>query len=312
MRTVYKLMFAAALFGLYGLSVLSCASPSVSNKNDSTAFIPDSLLRVKSYLDIAVDSNGHLPRNPYVIQLKSGNKQLLVIGTEHSNDTGSAMFDEIEKLFYQFKPEVIVNEGGTLTKTYPDRNTAVQMNGELGLEKFLADQLQIITVCGDMPEKLEFDQLSSDFSQQEALLYFASERFVFPYLFGEYEGDFETLYSSRFINGYLIKKGISLSPEQQRFDYYNAGYQKWFGYAYHPDSIRQHDFVPFSRSHHFCEVSRKSKELRDRYLLSQIRNQLAQHNRVMVVYGGWHVLAIEEALPQIMLTFGDLQTQKPQ
>jgi hypothetical protein len=300
----------SALIGLTGI-FLFIAQYSSSTKNEpgnpvTTAFVHDSDLTVKSYLEINVDSNGHLPVNPYVLHFKAGKKSLLVIGTEHSSDTANKMFAIIEKRFSQFSPQIIINEGGNLIKTYPDKNTAIAEDDELGLEKFLADKAGIKTVCGDEPVALEFTELSTAFSAQEAIVYFGSERFVFPYLFGQYQGDFEKLYSDKFIEGYLKKRNVELTPEQTTFSYYKNGYKKWFGYSFHIDSIRQSQFIPFNTSHHFCEVSRKSKELRDRYLLKEIRRQLEQHDRVMVVYGGWHVLAIEPALHQLMSPFGML------
>lgn len=291
--------------------ILFIAQRSNNNINETQkalypAIAHDTNLIVKSYLDINVDSNGHLPKNPYILHYKAGRKSLLVIGTEHSSDTANKMFAEIEKYFNQFSPQIIVNEGGTLTKTYPDRATAILQDDELGLEKYLADKAGIKTISGDEPEALEFAELSAAFTPQEAMVYFGSERFVFPYLFGQYSGKIEKLYAEKFINGYLKKRGVQLTAEQETFDYYKEGYAKGFGYPFHLDSIRQSNFIPFSTSHHFCEVSRKSKELRDRYLLKEIRRQLATHDRVMVVYGGWHVLAIEPALSQLMTPFGML------
>ena len=58
--------------------------------------------------------------------------------------------------------------------------------------------------------------------------------------------------------------------------------------------------MPIKKTHHFCEVARKSKELRDKYLLKEIEEQLKYHDKVLVVFGGWHVLAIEPALKQII------------
>ena len=60
------------------------------------------------------------------------------------------------------------------------------------------------------------------------------------------------------------------------------------------------DFAPFGTRNHFDDVTRKSKELRDVYLCKQIESQMKIYNRVLVVFGGWHVLAIEPAFSQIM------------
>ena len=272
-------------------TIFSCAT----KQNDDYKII--------SYLDIKVDSLGNLPTNPYILRYKKGDKELLVIGTQHShlsNDTLNPMFDSIENLFYKFKPELIINEGGNLTKSYTDRNSAIVKSGELGLVKFLADKVGIKTYNGDEPFGLEFEELSKAYSKEEAILFFGSERFVFPFVFGDYEGDIDTNYVKRFIDKDYKKNNIQLTETEKTFDYYKLLYKKYFRTEFSIDTISQLDFTPFSKRHHFCDITRKSKELRDRYLLRQIEEQLRTHKKAMVVYGGWHILAIEPALKQIM------------
>lgn len=243
---------------------------------------------------------GHLPTNPYVLKLKNGDKEMLVIGTQHSRDTLNKMFKDIEKLFYEFNPQLIINEGGNLTKTYSDRNNAISQSGELGLEKYLADKTNIKTYNGDEPFTNEYEELSKAYSTDEAIVYFASERFIFPYAFGQYEGNIKEQYQRHFIEPYFNKNNIKISETEKTFDFYTTTYKKYFKQEFSIDNINQQDFAPFSKRHHFCDITRKSKELRDRYLLRQIESQLAKHDKVMVVYGGWHILAIEKALKQII------------
>ena len=256
--------------------------------------------KLNSYLDIRIGSNGNLPRNPYVINLKNREKKLTIIGTQHNRDTLSPMFTGIEEAFKNLNPQIVINEGPTLYKTYVSRNISIVTDGELGLEKFLADKVGIKTVSGDEPDREEFEELTKAFSREEALVFFASERFVFPFKFGQYKGGFPSEYRNNFIKDYLLKSGINLSPEERELTYYLGAYKKYFHQDFNLDSIDQHNFTPFGRGNHFNDVTRKSKELRDRYLLKQISAQLKQYDRVLVIYGGWHVLAIEPALNQII------------
>lgn len=254
--------------------------------------------RLISYLDIKVDSIGRMPRNPYVLQYTKDDRRLLVAGIEHSRDTLNPLFDTLEALFNRFKPDVIINEGGELVKHYRNRNAAIEQDGELGLEKWLADNSGIRTINGDEPVKLEFGELSKAYSREEAFLYIATERFVIPYASGHYSGELEEEYRQEFIEKYMEKEGVILSAREKRFSYYDSLYRKFFKSDL--SAINQQDFNPFSRTHHFCEVTRASKELRDRYLLREIEKQLGLNKKVMVIYGGWHILAVEPALQQIM------------
>ncbi|MFT4022373.1 MAG: hypothetical protein QM664_01165 [Flavihumibacter sp.] len=164
----------------------------------------------------------------------------------------------------------------------------------------MADKAGIKTHNGDEPFGEEFNELSKIYSKEEAILFFGSERFVFPFAFGQYEGDIDTSYVNNFIEKDYKRSNINLSDREKTFDYYKQLYKKYFNATFTLDTISQLDFAPFGNRHHFCEVTRKSKELRDRYLLRQIEAKLKEYNRVMVVFGGWHILAIEPALKQIM------------
>lgn len=253
-----------------------------------------------SYLDIKVDSMGHLPKIPYVVDLQKKRKHLIVIGTLHSRDTSNQMFTNIEIIFRNLKPEIAINEGGQVKKTYTNRNLAIVKNGETGLLKFLCDNQNIKMINGDMSDDKEFYELSKIYSQDEALLFFASERFVLPYTYWEEKGNLDSLYKSDFIEGYLESCGIKLTNEEKQFAYYKILYKKYFNKEFNIDSIASDDFSPIRKTHHFCEIARKSKELRDKYLLQHIEEQLKNHDKVIVVFGGWHVLAIEPALTQII------------
>jgi hypothetical protein len=253
-----------------------------------------------SYLDIKVDSMGRLPKVPYVVDLQKNKKHLIVIGTLHSRDTINKMFSDIERIFTDLKPEIAINEGGEVKKTYSDRNSSIKKNGELGLLKYLCDCNKIKMLNGDMPDDKEFDELSKTYSRDEALLFFASERFVLPYTYWGEKGNLDSLYKSDFIEGYLEDCNIKLAPEEKQFAYYKKTYNKYFNKEFDVNSIISDNFSPIRKKHHFCEVARKSKEFRDNYLLRQIEEQLKYHDKVLVVFGGWHVLAIEPALTQII------------
>lgn len=290
-KTMVNLIKKLLVFVSFYSTIISCQNP----KNDTIENY-----QLISYLDIKVDSMGNLPKSPYIVDLQKNSKHLIVIGTLHSRDTANKMFSEIEKIFINFKPEIAINEGGCITKIYTDRNAAIINNGELGLLKFLCDNKKINILNGDMPDSLEFYELSKTYSKDEALFFFASERFVLPYTYWNENGNLDSLYKVDFIEGYLIPEGINLTSEEKQFSFYENLYKKYFSYEFSIDSINTNDFSPIRKKHHFCDVARKSKELRDKHLLKKIEEQLKNHNKVLVIFGGWHVLAVEPALKQII------------
>jgi hypothetical protein len=108
-----------------------------------------------------------------------------------------------------------------LTKKYADRNSAIINDGELGLEKYLADKADINTYNGDEPFGLEFEELSKAFSRKEAILFFGSERFVYPFAFGQYEGDIDTNYLIHFIEKDYKKNNIQLTDTEKHLTIIN-------------------------------------------------------------------------------------------
>ncbi|MEA3496238.1 MAG: hypothetical protein U9R42_09410 [Bacteroidota bacterium] len=277
---------------MFFLSILTSCKNLNSDKTDNYKLI--------SYLDIKVDSLGNLPKVPYVVDLNKNNKRLIVVGTLHSRDTTNNMFSEIEKIFIDFKPEIAINEGGQITKIYSDKNSAIIKNGETGLLKYLCDKQNIKMLNGDMPDKKEFYELETYYSKDEILFFFASERFVLPYTYWGKKGNLDSLYKSNLIEGYLVSEGIKLTSEEKQFSYYKSLYKRYFKKEFNIDSIKSDDFSPIRNTNHFCEIARKSKELRDKYLIQQIEKQLENYDKVLVVFGGWHILAIEPALTQII------------
>ena len=50
----------------------------------------------------------------------------------------------------------------------------------------------------------------------------------------------------------------------------------------------------------YCKIGRESKVVRDSVLLEKIQFELKSNDRVMVVFGHGHILAIEPALKKLM------------
>lgn len=279
------------------VTIFSCDN-SVQNSTEENKSMDYQLV---SYLEINIDSLGRLPENPYIVDVEKNGKRIIIVGTLHSRDTLDPMFISIENIFNKFKPTLAINEGGEVTNSYLDRNSAIDKDGEVGLLKFLCDGVKIKMINGDAQEKDEFFKLSKAFSREEALFFFASERFVLPIKhWGTGEYYLDELYQTDFIDGYIKRCGIELGEDEKTFEYYRKLYKKYFNKNFHIDDIKSDDFVTIKNQNHFSEVARKSCEYRDRHLLSLIEFELKKHDKLIVVFGGWHVLAIEPAIKQII------------
>ncbi|WP_121809848.1 hypothetical protein [Mucilaginibacter kameinonensis] len=256
-----------------------------------------------SYLKIKLDAAGHLPANPYILRFKNDKKEIVFCGVNHlpdNSDTKNPMFTEIEKAFFEFKPDVCVNEGGDVSKkVFTSKKEAIQKDGEIGLTKILADSLKINTVNGDMTDSLEFRELLKRYTTGEFLAYIATERFMWgqrPPITDS--SDFKANYA-KFIQGYIMKTGaIKLSPSEQTLEFYEASYQKLLSRPFKLEELEPTN--PFDPKGKFQQIGRASKEIRDQNLLRTIDGLLKTHNKVFVVFGGWHLLTCEPGLKQII------------
>ena len=257
-----------------------------------------------SYLNIKLDSFGHLPSNPYILEFENKKKKIVFCGTNHlSNDSDidNPMFKKIEEKFFSFKPDICVNEGGDVSnKKYASRQEAIRKSGEIGLTKILSDSLKIKTINGDPPNQLEFKGLLKKYSKGEFLVYIATERLMWS-LVGRYITDsagIEKNYVS-FIQDYIMRQGkVYLNKNERSFSFFKDNYKKLLGRAFNINELEPTN--PFISEGKFQEIGRASKEIRDQFLLKTIDNLLDTNDKVFVVFGGWHLLTCKPGLEQII------------
>ncbi len=257
-----------------------------------------------SYLKIKLDAQGHLPSNPYIKEYKAGNKQIGFCGTIHledNSDTGNIMFKTIEKKFFEFMPTVVVNEGGDVSKKqYKSKSEAIIRDGEIGLSKILSDQLLIPIINGDMPDSLEFRALLKKYSKADLITYISTERCMWGFVgLGIKDSvELEKQYAE-FVQKYLEKRGaLKLNEIERSFAYYKLNYQRLLKRPFSLETLEPTN--PFDSVSYFQTIGRASKEIRDQNLLNKIAKLLKVHDKVFVVFGGWHLLTCEPGLQQII------------
>ncbi|QEC75265.1 hypothetical protein [Mucilaginibacter ginsenosidivorax] len=288
-------MKRSVLLFLAALALLGCGS----KKKKVAATVYPTI----SYLNIKLDAVGHLPSNPYILTFDNAEKHIVFCGVNHvdKNKINDPMYAGIEKAFFAFKPDVCVNEGGDVSKkVFASKQAALRKDGEIGLVKILADSLKIKTVNGDMTDSLEFKELLKKYTPGEFLAYIVTERFMWG-LNEQQANDTVNLKKSYagFIQNYIMKTGaVKLTPQQQTLAFYKTNYQKLLKRPFIFNELEPTN--PFDPKGKFQEIGRASKEIRDQSLLATIDSLLKTHNKVFVVFGGWHLLTCEPGLKQII------------
>jgi hypothetical protein len=243
-------------------------------------------------------------KTPYVIDLVKGKKRVVFIGCEHIRDTLHPQFRILKSYFDHLQPQIAFNEGGQVGMDvhFASYNEGILVNGETGALKYLSDGTKIEMQNGDITDSVEFKAILQKYSVDDLLLYYMMERLIIPQLSGAYGNHpFEELYDKA-INKWFIAQGFPLSPQQRSLAYFKALYKKNLGHDFElkltPD-IEKFDYINGGDCK-FCAIGRASKMIRDNFLLTKIDEALNTYDRVIVVFGHGHALAVEPALKQII------------
>ncbi len=294
MRSTLMLIF-------YLVFIIGCnnAEREVTSKKDVTHVYP-----TVSYLDIKLDSVGHLPSNPYIVEFKNQHKTIVFCAVTHltdDSDINNPMFAKIENKFFAFKPDVAINEGGDISKKlYVSKQDALLKDGEIGLTKILCDSLKILPIDGDPTVEYEFAELLKTFSKGELLAYIITERFMWA-MKGQNIIDsieIEKRYNA-FVQNYIIKKGkVSLTKTEQTLNFYKLNYEQLLHRPF--DILELEPTNPFEPAGKFQKIGRTSKEIRDQFLLKTVDKLLDSNNKIFIVFGGWHLLTCKPGFEEII------------
>lgn len=257
-------------------------------------------LTVRKKLDtINADFNAHGYR-PTVTGLTKGRKSLTFFGTSHVRAVDHPQFKALQKEFLTQKPQIALNEGGQVSKQYDSIDSAILNNGETGLLEYLCDRQNIAMLDGDMSPKEEFAGLLKQFPKDQVYLYMAVERFLHPFKQGYNKNlSFEEAFQKEHV-AYLERNGFNLSTQEKTTDYLKKLYAKYFQQPLDlKHLVEMHDYY-LTNSGIFGKIGRASKDIRDQVLLTKIDKALDEHDRVFIVFGASHWVAVQPALRYII------------
>lgn len=240
--------------------------------------------------------------DPYVFNLRNNKKELVFIGTEHTNNPKHKQFKIIETYFSHAVPQIVFHEGGPLLDTTHLKTSeeAIMNHQETGYLKFLCKNWGIPMENADLTAKEEFALMLQKFPQEELFLYYTVERLIYPFQHGfEANKTLQEAYSS-FISNYLLKHGFPITAQQNDFTYFEKLYKKHLGQSFNLETYNYSKFNFLQDNGKFTQIGRTSKVMRDNALLDKIDQALDQHDRVFVIFGSAHALAVEPALVKII------------
>jgi hypothetical protein len=239
-----------------------------------------------------------LPSVPYVWERISGKKHLVVLGTFHLLDPHAPMYERMAAIFDRFRPQFILHESlapdDLATET---RDQAIRRGADLGFTVQLARQSGIPTESADAPAQAEITELLAHHPAGDVFVYLVATR-----LLGSYRNpDLKEAASEypSFFHAQIIGNGVPVRQSWETWDGFLREYRQVTGQSVSAKTWDPRRLDPTLKMGRLNEVARTSDSLRDRYVLAAIRKSLQNYDRVMVVFGGAHVVALEPALGEL-------------
>jgi len=221
------------------------------------------------------------------------------------------MFGRIEAVFERLQPQFVLHEGFAPEELKAlSREQAIASGADLGFTVYLAQRKGLPMRSADAPVADEIKALLASYPAEELLVFFVGQRLIGTVKKADLVSA-EAEYAE-FLTGYLVQNGFPQHPAWAQWQGFVQIYRKVTGQplsvqGWNPDLIS-----PVRRSGRISDIARASLMLRDRYLLAAIRQELCVHDRVAVVFGSWHVLAVEPVLPETLRCARDAEPPAPQ
>ena len=250
-------------------------------------------------MEININQDGNLPVVPYTVSLENENKYLSVCGTLHSTSPLDPMFESLEQTYNKIKPVKILTEDKPQYQFYTSRNASIVLDGETGFVRFLGNMTRV------KPEHLHIDPMAEiaamleEYPREEVFVYLVCDRFL-----SSRNSPSESSYAD-FVQKYLVRNGFLLQLEERKFKFFEDCFQKVMNRKFIFKELLPDDYSPIRNNGKLCELARFSYKYKDNILLERIEQLIKKHDRVQVVFSGWHVLSIEPALIKI---FNSLKT----
>lgn len=231
---------------------------------------------------------------PYVLDIPvEGGGRLVYVGSDHTNDPDSLSVRTIESLWSQVRPELAFNEGGN-PPTASSREEAIRY-GEAGLVRFLAAQAKVPVASLDPTKSQLAARLNPVFGPELVKLGFVLSQVR------HHQNNPTEPFEERMARTFAVLNatpGVEGRPRnlEELTQVFCSRFPETESFHHTPDSW----FDPVKKVNVMNELSRRSSEERDRFMIELLVSRARQGKRVFAVVGASHVVMQERALREAL------------
>lgn len=235
-------------------------------------------------------------KTPYVVEIKSKEKQLTIVGSNHSNNPNDKLFLIIDSLFKQTNPQIAFNEGGEF-KIYSTKDSTILNSWEPGYLIFLCQKKGVLRKSIEPPNDMEIEEILKVHSNEEVFLFYAYRNAcqLKRQIRNKSKSQLELNFSK-----YLNKIGrITFDKSDEEVEYrmlFNSLYEKYFQNDFSFSEVNYDQISPFLYKSNLNQINREIANIRDKYMIREIYKQLEQYDRIFIVLGASHVVRQESVI----------------
>ena len=238
-------------------------------------------------------------KRPYLLQLKSGQGELLYFGAGHVYQVEDPQIAEIERRFAEFRPTLVLNESQT-PPVEATRELAVTRYGEPGLVSFLAARHSIPVKSLDPPRMQEIAHLlgTKRWTTEQVMMFYVLRRVA--------ENNKKT--SPRPADE-LVQQALDATAKAPGFEglpktlaEFEASVKRLLPSIGDWRTVKSTVFDPNPDLGLYTnDVAYASSQYRDRYMVKLLADEVRRKGgRVFAVVGASHVVMQESALKKML------------
>ncbi len=241
---------------------------------------------------------------PYVVELEPENQKLLFYGAEHTNNPDDPQFQDIERRWNLFmtsatNPLALVEGRFDEVKVEDtqDRTTSIVAGGEAQFVVHLARRDSVPVTSPEPELATEANELAIEFGQNKVLFFYFMRQLSWWNGFSEKPDMHKE--ATAMLN--IMQKSLQWQDVDFSLDEMETIHQRLFNKPLNWDDMQWiYDVTtPMTQNYVTNVISRRSGELRDEHILSEVQKHWRQGRSLFLIFGSAHAIRLEPALRKI-------------